>query len=283
MIASLHAVNLMGGKVLLIPVVVLLSVGVLMIALTAVLRRRRIAHDATAPGLYGVTGRMGGGKSYFLTWMASIALERGLTVFCTYELKGFITFAEWQDKMAHGDDWQGAVLIEPSEYSGDGKGWDQIIQAPPHATIIVDEAHGWWPAQAWNVPIEKKMWITTLRHRKQTFFWGTQWTDAVAKWLRALSFGIWECENFKAGHRYTLYHPRKINGKIGTRTYDARIFTKRKTDVMAMYDTLNTAAHSTQWGGLDDAPSNTRTTAPQHKATAPTAAYSPDTVHRSPF
>src|ERR1035437_1960129 len=243
-----HGINILGGKILILPIIILFSLGILLIAGTALGRRHQVAHDATSPGIYGVTGRMGGGKSYFLTWMATLQLARHRPVFCTYEVNGYMTFDEWLEKEQSLQQWTGAVLIEPSIMQGDGKGWHQIIQVPPNCMVIVDEAHGWWPSRAYAAPTEVTMWISTLRHRRITFFWATQWTDAVAKWIRALSFGIWECENFKAGHRYTLYHPRKINGKIGSRQYDARIILKRKDEVMAMYDTHNTAAHSVQWG-----------------------------------
>jgi len=280
--AIIRAVNLLGGKALLPLIIGLGAVAVVLIGATAVLRRKSVHHDASAPGLYGVTGRMGGGKSYFLTWMAWTALRRGRTVFATYELKGFITFADWKDRIDHLVPYSGPVLVEPSEVEGDGKGWHQIIQCPPNSMVIVDEAHGWWPSQSYRAPVEVTMWISTLRHRQITFFWATQWVDAVAKWLRALSFGIWECENFKAGHRYTLFHPRKINGKIGTRQYDARIYVRRSDEVMEMYDTFNSASHSVQWGGSDDSPRLTNLSTGHKEAPGTTKTALP-TSFRSPF
>lgn len=257
------SINFMGGKVLMKPILILLGIAVLLIVGTAFGRRKQVHHDAAAPGLYGVTGRMGAGKSYFLTWMAWTALNNNRLVFCTYELKGFVPFAEWERMVEAGEPWLAAVLVE---------NWQQIIQVPNGSMVIVDEAHGWWPSSAYRSPVEVNMWISTLRHRRITFFWATQWIDSVAKWLRALSFGIWECENWKAGHRYTLYHPKKIYGKIGTREYDARILTKRKPEVMALYDTHNDATHSIEWGGEGET---------QKVRIAPPATMATD--YRSPF
>lgn len=242
MIGVLRAINLMGGRVLLVPILVLLAVAVLLIGGTAIGRRHQVKHDASVAGLFGVTGRMGGGKTYFLTFMAWTALQRGRPVFCTYEISGFVSWAEYESRLERGEPWLGPVLVD---------NWSQIIRVPSHSMVIVDEAHGWWPSASYRSPVEVNMWLSTLRHRGITFFWATQWVDSVAKWLRALSFGIWECENYKAGHRYTLYHPRKIYGKIGTREYDARIFLKRRAEVMALYDTHNEARHSVEWGGAD--------------------------------
>ena len=240
MIGAAHGINIMGGKVLEKPIIVLLSIAFLLIIGTAFGRRKQVHHDATAAGLFGVTGRMGGGKSYFMTWMAYAALQKQRPVFATYELTGWISFEEYEQKLEAGLPTFAPVLVD---------NWQQIIRVPNRAMVLVDEAHGWWPSSAYRSPVEVNMWISTLRHRGITFFWGTQWVDSVAKWLRALSFGIWECENYKVGHRYTLYHPRKIYGKIGTREYDARIVVKRKQEVMDLYDTHNDARHSVEWGG----------------------------------
>lgn len=239
-IAAGHGINILGGKVLIKPILALLAIAFLLIVGTAFGRRKQVNHDAAAAGLFGVTGRMGSGKSYFLSWMAFTALQRKRPVFATYELRGFVGWDDYERKLEAGEPWTGPVLVD---------NWQQIIRVPNHSMVIVDEAHGWWPSAAYRSPVEVNMWISTLRHRGITFFWATQWVDSVAKWLRALSFGIWECENYKVGHRYTLYHPRKIYGKIGTREYDARIVVKRKQEVMDLYDTHNEARHSVEWGG----------------------------------
>lgn len=202
--------------------------------------KKHLKYDATSPGLYGITGRFGSGKSYFLTWMASLALEKNKLVFCTYEIAGFKTFTEWETDCANGDDqWVGPVLIEESNEKGDGRGWMQIIRVPNNCLVIVDEAQGWWPSDVRKVPLDVRMWISTLRHRDIAMFWGTQYVDAVAKWLIKLSFGIWECEKSLDTHKYTLFEPRVINGKPGTRKFEARIRLKRSKKIQAMYDTKN--------------------------------------------
>ena len=258
MIFAAHGMNIMGGKVLVKPIIVLLAIALLLIIGTAFGRRRQVHHDAAGAGLFGVTGRMGAGKSYFLTWMAFTALQRKRPVFATYELKGGINWDEYESKLEAGEPWFGPVLVD---------NWQQIIRVPNHSMVIVDEAHGWWPSAAYRSPVEVNMWISTLRHRGITFFWATQWVDSVAKWLRALSFGIWECENYKVGHRYTLFHPRKIYGAIGKREYEARIVVKRKQEVMDLYDTHNDAHWSVEWSG--EGATLTKTLEQQHTATEP--------------
>lgn len=241
-ILSAKGLNLMAGAKLLPLVGALVLMAIAIIAGASLLKRRSIAYDATTPGLYGVTGRFGSGKSYFLTWMASICLKRGRLVFATYEIAGHRSFSEWRASFDAGELWIGPVLVT---------NWSEILQAPNDSLVIIDEAQGWWPSNAWNCPTEVKMWLSTIRHRGITVWWGTQWVNSVARWLRELSFGIWECEHFKAGHRYTLYDPRVIGAKKGTRTYDARIVLRRSADIMAMYDTHNDARSSVEWGGAD--------------------------------
>lgn len=258
-IISTH-VSLMSGSTVLPITATFAGLGLLITLVGAILKRRSVAYDAAAPGLYGVTGRFGSGKSYFLTWMASICLERGRLVFATYELAGHRTFAEWREGYDAGELWIGPVLVT---------NWTEILQVPNDATVLVDEAQGWWPSSAWNAPTEVKMWLSTIRHRGITVWWGTQWVNSVARWLRELSFGIWECEHFKAGHRYTLYDPRVIAGKKGTRTYDARIVLRRSEAVMAMYDTHNDARSSVEWGGADTSPPPPSRVRSTHAAPAP--------------
>lgn len=250
-IISINHFNLMSGKTLVVPIVALVVGAVGLMVFAFVMKRRSIEFDATTPGLYGVTGRFGSGKSYFLTWMASICLKRGRLVFATYEIAGYRSFDEWKSGFDAGELWIGPVLVEPSQVPGDGKGWAQILAMPNGSTLLIDEAHGWWPSEAWKAPVDVRMWLSTIRHRDITVWWGTQRVEAVAKWLRDLSFGIWECEFFKAGHRYTLYDPRVIGGKKGSRSFDARIVLRRSQAVMDMYDTKNQSRHSVEWGGSD--------------------------------
>jgi hypothetical protein len=242
--------NILGGKILLVPIEVLGCLAVVLIFGTAVLRRRQVHTDAASAGLFGVTGRMGGGKSYFLTYVAAKAISKGRPVFSTFEISGahlIPTAVEGAPVVP----WDGVPLSVDELLASGFKGWQFIIRVPAGALVIVDEAHGWWPSQAWNAPVDVRMWISTLRHRGISVFWGTQWVNAVARWLRELSFGIWECEHFKKGHRYTLYDPRLIAGKVGTRPYLSRVILIRKPEIMAMYDTHNIVSSNVEWSGVD--------------------------------
>lgn len=253
-IMSMNHLNLMDGKKLVPLIIALLALTAVLIVGVAFGKRKHIQYDATRSGLYGVTGLFGSGKSYFLTWMAKMCLDDGRLVFATYELAGYKTWNEWKRDFDAGVLWIGPVLIDTYDATTNTGGWTQIIQVPRDATVIIDEAQGWWPSHAWKAPPEVTMWLSTIRHRGITVLWATQRVEAVNKWIRDLSFGIWECKHYKAGHVYTLFDPKLINGKPGNRHYDARIVLQRKAEVEAMYDTHNTARHSIEWGGGDDPP-----------------------------
>jgi hypothetical protein len=241
-------VNLMGGKTLLLPVGGLLLLSLLLIVGTSYGRRRFVQGDATSAGMYGVVGRFGSGKSYFLTYNASLAIAAGRRVFANYEIVGATLIRPF--------DVDDAVLL-PRDFVGSYEdaealgvaGWDLITLVPNDSMVIIDEAHLWWPSDAWRVPIRHKKWVSTLRHRGITFFWGSQIFEAVAKWLFKLSFGIWECERFKKGHRYTRYDPRRIGGRVGSREFESRIVLVRSKEIQGMYDTFNVASDSVEWGG----------------------------------
>lgn len=249
---SMNHLNLMDGKALELPIACLLGATALLFVFVAFGKRKHVQYDATRSGLYGVTGLFGSGKSYFLTWMAKLCLDQGRLVFATYELAGYKTWDEWKTDYDAGVLWIGPVLIDVYDPATNTGGWTQIIQVPKDATVIIDEAQGWWPSHAWKAPPEVTMWLSTIRHRGITVLWATQRVEAVNKWIRDLSFGIWECKHYKAGHVYTLFDPKLINGKPGNRHYDARIVLQRKSDVEAMYDTHNVSRHSVEWGGGDD-------------------------------
>ncbi len=277
----MNHLNLMDGKKLFPYIGGLLGLTLLVFVFVAFGKRKHLNYDATRSGLYGVTGLFGSGKSYFLTWMAKMCLNQGRLVFCTYELTGYKTFDEWQEGFNAGVLWIGPVLLDVYDELSDTGGWKQIIQVPRDSTVILDEAQGWWPSHAWKAPPEVTMWLSTIRHRGLTVLWATQRIEAVNKWIRDLSFGIWECKHYKAGHVYTLFDTRAINGKPGSRHYDARIMLRRNPDVMAMYDTHNTARHSIEWGGGEQvgvapilAPSHTQAAAGgglPHVAISPTS------------
>lgn len=277
-LVSLNHLNLMDGKKLMPYIAMLLGLTAVLVIAVAFGKRKHVQYDATRSGLYGVTGLFGSGKSYFLTWMASLALGNGRLVFATYEMAGYRTYTEWKKGFDAGELWIGPVLIDTYDAATDTGGWKQIIQVPRDSTVIIDEAQGWWPSHAWKAPPEVTMWLSTIRHRGITVLWATQRVEAVNKWIRDLSFGIWECKHYKAGHVYTLFDPKLINGKPGSRHYDARLVLRRDPKVEAMYDTHNTARHSIEWGGGDDT-----TSAPGVRPFVPQGPIAPAGVPTEPY
>jgi hypothetical protein len=190
------------------------------------------------PGLYGVTGRMGRGKSYLLALAIWWARRGSRIVFANFEVVGCVSFKEWDDEHRDNDQWHGSVLFE---------NWTQLRTAPNGAMCVLDEAQIWWASTDHAAPVEVRQWVTQLRKRKLTVLWATQDISFVARWLRILSFGIWECKKFKSGHQYTLVDPIEA-GKTGKQMTMARFRVKRKKRVMALYDTNALVASSREWG-----------------------------------
>lgn len=190
------------------------------------------------PGLYGVTGRMGRGKSYLLALAVWWARRRRRVVFVNFEVSDVVTFKEWDDEHREEEGWVGSVLYE---------NWTQLRMAPNKALCVIDEAQLWWASSDHAAPVEVRQWITQLRKRKLTVLWATQDISFVARWLRLLSFGIWECKRFHSGHQYTLVDPIEA-GKTGKQMTMARFRVKRKKVVMALYDTNALVSSSREWG-----------------------------------
>lgn len=238
MIAAASGLSFFSGSKLVPLIACVGGLGLLLIGLTAILRRRQVHVDSSRAGLFGVVGRMGGGKSYFLTFVALEQLRRGRMVFANYALPGSVSFAEYESGSS-------ARAVEFSS-------WDEVLRVPDGCLVIFDEVQLWWPSDAWQAPIDVRLWITTLRHRHISAYWASQSVRFVARWLRDLSFGVWECEPFKAGSRYTLFDPAVAERRGAGREYLSRVVMVRKKSVISSYDSFNTARHSVQWGGDSD-------------------------------
>jgi hypothetical protein len=198
-------------------------------------------------GLYGVTGRMGRGKSYLLVLAIWWAQRRRRLVFANFEVHGCIEFSEWvalyqaqtfDNEDAGRKSWHGVVWYH---------NWQQALSAPNKSMVVMDEVQLWWPSKAHDAPVEVEAWITQLRKRGLTVLWATQDFSFAARWLRLLSFGVWECKKFRGGFRYTLVDPTQA-GRLGKQLTMARFRVKRRKRVSALYDTLGVVASSREWG-----------------------------------
>jgi hypothetical protein len=196
-----------------------------MLLTTVVLRRRSAALEAAQPGLHGVVGRMGGGKSYFLADHCMSAVKAGRLVFANFEIQGARPLDRWED----------------------------VLAVPNGCLVLIDEAHLWWPSDSWRAPVEVRSWITQLRHHGITCFWASQSVMFVAKWLRVLSFSIWECERYKRGHQYSQFlwqHAERV-GSPAKRPTLSRVYRVRSSAVMHSYDHLGDVRSAVEWGGAD--------------------------------
>ena len=173
------------------------------------LSRRSTKAQALHAGLYGVVGRMGAGKTYFMTYRGLQALEVGRLVFANY---GF----------------EGAERVRT---------WDEVISAPDGSLILLDEVHLWWPSAEWNVHPELAAWCSQLRKKGITCFWSSQHDSFVSTRLRRLTFGYWEGRRFRSGHRYELFDAHGFHTST-KRVKLATHYVKRSQAVMDAYDTL---------------------------------------------
>ena len=180
---------------LILRVVLMMGVVVLaMVAVAAVLHRKQTKGDLNAPGLYGVVGRMGGGKSYFLALAAWIAKAAGRPVYANYDIAGATRYRSWGEllSMAH-------CKVEGCRLGA------RVCEKNRGPMIVMDEVHLWFPSEAWKCPVEITGFLSQLRKLKVTMLWASQHEAHVGKRLIRLSFGFWKCEHYRQGHRYTLY------------------------------------------------------------------------------
>jgi hypothetical protein len=216
---------------------VLLGVAVLLGAVGAVLHRSRTKADFGAPGLYGVVGRMGGGKSYFLALVAFTARQRGRLIFANYALDGAEKYRSWVE-----------VLSIPHCADSDCS-WARVEAGDcPNAgpLVVMDEVHLWFPSEAWRCPVEVTGWLSQLRKHGITMLWASQHDEFVGRRLRRLTFGYWKCVHFRRGHQYTLFDGATFGKAKPERL--ARMNVVRKVEVMASYNTREIVDSSVEWG-----------------------------------
>lgn len=176
-----------------------------------------------SPGLYGVTGRMGRGKSYFLALVAYWARRGGRQVWANYPLEG-----------AH-------------RYSN----WSEVLGVPDGSVVLMDEVQLWWASSDHAAPTEVRQWVTQLRKRKLTVIWASQDFEFVARWLRKLSFGIWECSRTGRGHVYTLVDPSQAGRSKRYQKSLSKLVVPRRRKVMRTYDTYALVEASREWGSVE--------------------------------
>lgn len=141
---------LVGGAVVALVLIVVAMVGV----------RRSLKSDVDRPGMWGIVGRMGSGKTYLQTHMAQHARASGRPVFANFDVDGATRIESWSE-----------VLEVPAGSMSDGS---------MGALVLIDEMPLWWPSTAWNCPPEVRAWCAQVRKRRITFVWTAQHQSHVA-------------------------------------------------------------------------------------------------------
>jgi len=226
---SLGTVALGFGAFLVLFGVVMVGVGIA--------TRRASSREAVTPGLYGVVGRMGSGKTLLAVSRALEAVEAGRPVYANFQLSGANLVESWEDvlRVPHRRSSPGArACCDGSGEHSDGG-----------SLVIVDEAQLWWPSTAWQAPAEVRAWLAQLRKLGVTMFWTSQHISHPGKRLVQLSFGVWTCNRLRQVHEYRLYAPGDVGRRGAVSLATMRV---RRTDrLMAAYDTWETVSPACTW------------------------------------
>lgn len=182
---------------------------VLLAGAAALLSRKVTKKQGDAAGLYGVVGRMGAGKTYFMTARALAARRDGRAVYANYGVTGC-------DRV---------------------RSWSEVLAVPAGSVVLLDEVHLWWPSETWQVDPALAAWVSQLRKAGITCYWSSQHEAFVSKRLRRLTFGYWLGERFKAGHRYSFFDAVNFESP-SKRERLARHYLRRDQIVMDSYDTF---------------------------------------------
>jgi len=207
---------------------VLIGSGVAMlVALVAIVvgmlgQRRVMARDWISPGMYGVVGRMGGGKTYLMAHAAHLARAAGRPVYANFGLEG----------------------AEPL------RSWDDVLAVPRGSMVLVDEVHLWWPSRAYQAPPQLEAWCSQVRKLDVTFLWSSQDWSFVSKRLRHLTFGAWKARRIKGtSHTYAMYEGSSVE-RVRAEPV-SKLVLRRLPEVEASYDTLEVVEASCAWDPAD--------------------------------
>lgn len=191
------------------------AIGVVALLLSTFLHRSETKAEFVRPGMHGVVGRFGGGKSYFLATVAARARSKGMAVYAN-------------------------IHIEGCEY---WRTWEEFLAMPDGCVILMDEAHLVAPVRVRYLPPLVEERLSQLRHHRQVMFWATQHWSMVNARLRRLCFTVWVADKEAGGHRYSQYtgetFPSDGRIRVGKRQQQrlARMRVRRSKAVQASYDT----------------------------------------------
>jgi hypothetical protein len=192
----------------------------LSIALGFVLHHKSAKSDFCRPGLHGVVGRMGGGKTLLMTLAALHCMKKGRPVFANYKVTGATQLKSWAD----------------------------VVAVPIGSLVLLDEVHLWWPSTAYKVPPDLAAWCSQLRKLQITCIWSSQDWAFVAKRLRLLTFTCWFATRAPmGGHVYKCYDAYDMGSGRRKAPPLSTMVIKRPKEVMAAYDTLELVQGGCSW------------------------------------
>lgn len=203
----------------------LLALAIVGIALTVclvgvLLHRKQTTVQVDRPGLWAVTGRMGGGKTYFLSWLGLSCMAKGRPVFANYHLKGATLLRDWAD----------------------------VVAVPDGSVVLLAELQLWWPSDVSYGPPDVEAWVHQIRHHKITCVFDTQNWTFVSTRFRKLAYGVWEGSPMAGGHQYTLYDAYGyVAHHTSSKKRTARMQVRRTKEVMAAYDTSEDVEPNMEW------------------------------------
>jgi len=196
-----------------------LCCSMLLCVLALVLNRKASARSFVEDlGIFGVVGRPGAGKSYFLTHAALTAMGRGREVVANFSIEG----------------------------AGRVDSWEEIMTAPRGALVLIDEFQLLWPSTTGHkAPMPVKAWLSQVRHLDQTIIWASQSEKDVGRFVRDRSRGIWLAKAARAVHTYKLFDPDCIHRRDARA--DSIVQLRRRPEVMAAYDTRELVTTVADW------------------------------------
>lgn len=193
----------------------------LVFPLAAVAARKQTHGEISRPGLYGIVGRFGSGKSLLMSWLV-VNSKSDRQILSNSGMTGSEPYASWMELMWKADDG---------------------------ALILMDEVSLWWPAGNVKVPELLDAWIRQLRKRRITMVWASQGWSHTGKKLRDLTFACWVAKNLSGVHIYTLHETSQM-GRTGHGVHSAKLHVKRTKKVKAAYNTFELV----EPGGWSDVP-----------------------------
>ena len=194
-------INPLWFVAVLVPVVVV--VGVMSLWIGHKVKRR----NSVRPGLYGVVGRMGAGKTMFAVERLLEAVAAGRSAFANFDVEGVTRIGSFAE----------------------------LVSVPEGSVVVVDEIQLWLPSTSRQFPPVLAAWFSQLRKRGITCYWTSQGVGHVAKRVRDLTFAYWEGTNRSAGHKYVLIEAPSYGKR--DQVVLASLVVRRSAAAMASYDT----------------------------------------------